>query len=176
MHNHSKSISAILRYILVISLFLFTACYDSDVPLSDNAESSVDIQALGYWQKVVSPSHRPASLMIWQFNEKEYLIEYQDDNSKASLWRAYSTKIKDKIILNAQILENDQPALINQKKPRQFTFFSYKINKDKQLELSQINSDFMGKTFSTSKSLRTFVEYNLDRKELFEPAMIFSRN
>jgi len=159
------SINRSLRLTMVICsvLFLWACPYESEFPLSKCSEATIDKQLIGQWKLEAKEGEKAGVIMIYRFNDHEYLISARgEDEPTAMLMRAFGTIIDGYTFLNVQ--EISKPG----EKKRPWNFVNYSISANK-LVYKVVEEDlFKKRSFTSPEALYTFIKENLGKKELYD--------
>jgi hypothetical protein len=155
------------RYLCFTLLLLAFLClcgcpYESEFPLSQCSDASIDKELLGTWRLEAEKGEEPGTLTIYRFNNHEYVILAKgDDEEDMDVIRAFSTHISGHRFLNIQDINGSRG------KKRKWEFINYSVS-DTTLVLKVVSGDiFEKKRFASSKELFTFIEENLKNEALY---------
>jgi len=156
--------------IVALALLTLTGCpYDSDIPLSNSENSQIDPALLGIWYaKDIKTRNDTIEIKIIDFNAHEYLIAYKeiqsDGDIKMTNLRGYVTAIGDKKIMNLHELGRSN----------EITYYRYYLA-DNRLIVAYASDEFIKGDYNGQKELNNFFAKNIDRHELFEEDIIFTK-
>lgn len=162
----------LIGLMLVLSGCLELGFYVSDVPITPVKKAKIDKRLPGEWEKVLNEENAeqdnsPEWLKIIQFNDGEYVFTAPEGDG-CSVIRAFGSKVKDKLFLNMQPLDEDE---------RQFILCEYTVSPDGQLSLKLVaNKLFADKKIKSSKKLYKFLKKHLDNPDLYaKETIIFEK-
>ena len=161
--DHNVSVSLTLTLALMLSL---CGCYVSKVPMASSANSDLDPNLIGKWEKIVTEKDpTPVEMLVLQFNDNEYYAEYRDANELLR-FRAYIVRVGEVPFINVQNIEGDE---------RSFIFVRYSVGEDGVLTLRELSNDFVKSEFETSEKLYDFIKNNLKEDQLYDETGRFKR-
>lgn len=156
---------------LIIVSMLLAGCYEAKFPLSSSDGSRIDGRLLKSWvEELQNPGEKPYRAVFFRFSEKEYLVAFSNDNSTATLARAFTTMIGAVPVLNMQGIESEKPA------DRTFIFFRYAFSSDGSLEARMMSSEsplLEKKKFSTQAAFASYIKKHIQDDRLFGPVRRF---
>lgn len=160
--DHNVSVS--LAFALALMVFL-CGCYVSKIPMASSANSELDPNLIGKWERIVTEKDpTPVEMLVLQFNDNEYYAEYRDANELLR-FRAYIVKIEEVPFINVQDIKED----------RSFIFVRYSVGEDGVLTLRKVSEDFVKSEFETSEALYEFIKNNMNEDRLYDEADRFKR-
>ena len=155
----------ILSVLLAISCFFTYGCYESEFPLSAASSAIIDTQLVDYWVSIPKKDdNNKVRLVIFKFNDHEYLINWKEGNNETLITRGFITEIDDVKIINVQNIKDID------EKERTFVFFKYSIADNGILRTQIISgtSDLLkGRKFDSSEEFAGFIKKNINNKDLF---------
>jgi hypothetical protein len=164
------------KYLFLLSLLFSLLSCGSRVPIAPVDQAIVDDRLVGDWWATDSAAQESIELIVYKFNEKEYLLEMREEKlnsgrtEKDTLHlRAYIVGIKTKRFINVQMIESLEP------EDRLFFFFNYSLEKNNQMlirpleDVRKVRID----DFQDSGSLYKFIEQQIDNDSLYGEASLF---
>ena len=153
-------------FLLMITILLLSACYESKVSLLKSPSSQIDTGLIKSWKSIPNDNDgKTVSLAIWKFSETEYLIAWEEEGeSEKVLARGFTSKIGNEKIINLQdikSLEDDD---------RKYVFFKYEFNENGNLVVRILSDEYeklKGKEFKSSREFHNFVQKNIAQEGLF---------
>jgi len=159
-------------FLLVVLICLYGCPFESEFPLSQSSEAIIDTQLLGKWKLEPQKGEEPGTLMIYQFNDHEYLILAKGEDEKDTDGiRAFSTTIDGHTFLNIQDIKGPG------EKKQNWEFLNYSFSNNKLVIKVVLGEIFEKKKCASSKELFTCMQENLTNKALYNQDLkqIFSR-
>lgn len=156
---------------LFLGLLLLTAC-DFTVPLSPSPRMMVDKPALGLWQRTTSRGNTER-LLVLQLGEREYLIVWPKGANTELYARAHLFEYAGSTLVQLQWFGNSNGDVPDD--DRNYQIASYGISADR-LSVRLLNTDVIGKEFSTADDLAAAIDSNSNDPELFGEEMLFHRS
>jgi hypothetical protein len=131
------------------------SCYESDEPLGPISKGKIDTSLVGRWF-CAPPGQTPdekATLEIIPFDETQYYAECKDDTG-VSRYRAYSSAIDRRVLLNVQELERSK-----------WLFVRYELVPNARLELSVVDHDAL--VDHSEKGARREIRHRVTDEKLY---------
>jgi hypothetical protein len=163
-----------MKRIFLLLLVSAAACdvYESPIPLGTVEEAEFDPALLGTWYTVDPDSSPPDELVVRRNGEREYELQLTFNDfsftspSKRTTVRAegYMVRVNGVPFLNVRVEENDEHA---------WMFFRYDVLGTDGLQFWSITDDI--EVELAASDLRTFVERNLHRTDIYTDAGLFRR-
>ena len=164
------------KFLFLLSLLFFLLNCGSRVPIAPVDQAIVDDRLVGDWWATDSAAQESIELIVYRFNEKEYLMEMREEKLNSGRMekdtlhlRTYIVEIKTKRFFNVQMIESLEP------EDRSFFFFNYSLEKNNQMLVRPLED--VGKTriddFQDSGSLYKFIEQQIDNDSLYGEVSLF---
>lgn len=158
--------------VLILSIFMVSGCYESRVALSEAPSYSIDQDLTGHWIAQGDSAKDPVlKLVVMPFDQKQYLISWQDSD-ELLICRGFVSKLKQMKIMNVQNVMSIE------KKERTFVFFEYSLSDKDTLIVKMISDEtkaLKNKLFNTSSELAEALEKAGKSGLVFEDPIIFKR-
>lgn len=160
--------------LVLFSLSVLCGCEGARVPLASSEGAPMDLRLIGRWEATgLEDGEDPQRLLVLQFNEHEYYLEYIAEDSDESLdlpdtlrFRAYTTPIERALFANVQCIDCED---------RLFLLFRYALSEDGRLTVNVVSEDVYETDFEASEALYAFIRENKDREALYEQTVTFRR-
>lgn len=154
---------------VIFLAFLLLGCpYESPLPLSLSSESEIDSELLGKWIWHGDDPDEEGLIWIYNFNDKEYLIElYDSDKDEYIKFRGFSTIIKDTKILNISEIELNKNDI-------KYIFVKYNIINNK-LIYQTIEDKLIKETYKSPKELLYIISKYIHNDELYSEHTVLER-
>ncbi|MFI4910565.1 MAG: hypothetical protein ACIAQZ_02730 [Sedimentisphaeraceae bacterium JB056] len=160
-------------FLLLAAGMVLVGC-QYEAPLSQPQGLEIDRGLIGSWLQSsdeVKEGKQPASVLVFEFTEKEYLISYSEDD-QILYFRGYPVELAGEPYLQMQLLGTAETPVGSD--DRKYHLAKYDFDTE-MMEFSLLNTDVVDKTITDSDELKEMFLKNKDNKQLFSESSVFLR-
>jgi hypothetical protein len=147
---------------LGLSSLVCGGCYDFDSPIDASPSHAIDSSLLGTWRCLGDdqPDSQPVNFVVTSPRERAYSIIFEAPGERPSAYEAYSSKVKDGVVLNVRDLSPRFPS-----KP--WTLARYSFLLPHVLRVQLVDDEKLKNIEQSPAALRAAIERLADQPDLY---------
>ncbi|HXB54305.1 MAG TPA: hypothetical protein VN461_05950 [Vicinamibacteria bacterium] len=156
---------------VVVLAMTGVGCYESEVPLDQAPQASIDPALVGAWRCLsfgAGSDVEAATLTVGRKTDVVYAIAFQEGQGEAERYEAHASLLKGTTLLNVKDLDPRLPA-----KP--WTLARYSLLRPDVLHVEVVGKKLLTGALASPASLRKELERLYDRPDLYQDLMVCVR-